>query len=73
MEPAKFLVFFLCAHVTSDLEATRLASVRHTNGMIWSSLVFETFGGAAEDIGQHGLGCVDVINVAARIKEVIGR
>jgi|TARA_B100001094_G_scaffold202573_1_gene196474 hypothetical protein len=47
--------------------------VRHTNGVIWSSLVFETFGGAAEDIGQHGLGCVDVINVAARIKEVIGR
>ncbi|MGB0586746.1 MAG: hypothetical protein ACPGQC_08285 [Limisphaerales bacterium] len=47
--------------------------MRHTNGVIWSSLVFETFGGAAEDIGQHGLGCVDVINVAARIKEVIGR
>ena len=73
MEPAKFLVFFLCAHVLPYLEAMQLASVRHTNGMIWSSLVFGTFSGAAEDIGQHGLGCVDVINVAARIKEVIGR
>jgi hypothetical protein len=52
---------------------SRLASVRHTKGVIWSSLVFETFGGAAEDMGQHGLRHDDAINVALRIKEVIGR
>ena len=57
----------------SEIEMSRLASVRHTKGVIWSSLVFETFGGAAEDMGQHGLRHDDAINVAARIKEVIGR
>ena len=65
--------FFTLRVHQSEIEMTRLASVRHTKGVIWSSLVFETFGGAADDMGQHGLRHDDAINVAARIKEVIGR
>ena len=33
----------------------------------------ETFGGAAEDMGQHGLRHEDALNVSTRIKEVISR
>jgi hypothetical protein len=65
--------FFTLRVHKSEIEMSRLASVRYTKGVIWSSLVFETFGGAAEDMGQHGLRHNDAINVAARIKEVIGR
>ena len=65
--------FFTLRVHQSEIEISRVASVRHTKGVIWSSLMFETFGGAAEDMGQHGLRHEDALNVSTRIKEVISR
>ena len=51
-----------------DIQVTRVASVRYTDGIIWGGLLIETFGGAAEDLSENGLRQDDAKMMAEQLK-----
>ena len=40
---------------SQELQVSKVASVRYTNGIFWGGLLVETFGGASEDLSEKGL------------------
>jgi len=54
-----------------EIPIARIASVRCTKGLFWSTLVIETFGGAMQDIGQRGLHNRDAQRMASIIKAAL--
>lgn len=54
-----------------EIPIARIASVRCTKGIFWSTLTIETFGGAVQDIGQRGLHKRDAQRMASIIKAAL--
>jgi hypothetical protein len=54
-----------------EIQVTRVASVRYTKGIIWGSILVETFGGSSEDISEEGLKQNDARDMAEKLKSVI--
>ncbi len=54
-----------------EIRVERIASVRTTKGIFWDALIIETFGGAADDLGQRGLRKSDAKRMASIIKAAL--
>ncbi len=65
--------FFALREHKSEIELSRIASVRQTKGVIWSDVIIETFGGAMGDMGQTGLRHPDAAMLAESLKQVVGK
>ena len=65
----KWSVLGLRRHL-QEIRVDRVASVRHTKGIIWGALLIETFGGASEDLTQRGLRQSDAREMAEQLKAV---